>query len=261
AGHRAAHAMTKRAWAREEDLLTCDRDWVSGFHRRLQLCCTPGLVGIWFLDDRKQAHARVLGAAEFCALSGVFSGLRTLDANVVWLPGNQVDLAVERGNPEGVHHVIGLYLDVHGAARGQMKLIGCRECEARMSVQVLDLPPPLMTDNADFRLHAFGHLHLVHAAVHAMDGKRTQQAESEQEQDRQYNQRNHNPPGSDPHLAAARADRLVVSEAAAPAIECPGKQRPHDDADDEKQNRHSPRQSSNAVSRWPMRVQRGLYRA
>ena len=104
----------------------------------------------------------MLGSTVFSASAAVRAGLIGLDADVVLHAGNEIYFAVELWNPEGVDDVFGIQFDVYGLADGNVQLVGGFELLRDVVAGVGGFPPPLMSGEADRRMHVTRQAILVH---------------------------------------------------------------------------------------------------
>ena len=148
ARQRSAHLMTHGTWSRHEYLFAPPRCVGCRLGTRLQLALNPCLVIRWLLGHDDEPHVRVLSAAVFGAGTRVNTFPVSLYADEVGMVGNQIDLAVECGDPERMDHVERTQLNIDGLAHRNVDLVGSRKA-LRGSAKVLNLPPPLAANNCN----------------------------------------------------------------------------------------------------------------
>src|SRR5438105_13006866 len=96
------------------------------------------------MDDDRQRHLCMLGAAEFRALGPIDAGAIGVQKERLGVSRNQVPFPDELRDPEAVNDVVRHELDLHGLAGRDVQLVGIDEKLARVGIDVVDLPPPLV---------------------------------------------------------------------------------------------------------------------
>ena len=174
----------------------------------------------------------MLGSAVFCALTSVASGLSCFDTHKIGVAWNQVDFSVQSRDPKGVDYVVGPKFDIDGPTHRNMNFVGSREHLSRTVVQVLDLPPPLMTcdENLGFR----------RMVMIPVNGKCRQKLETPHENDGKDDERYEESSDCNPCLASPDINGRMFSKGTGPPFEGPSNQHPHDERDYQKKDCHEP---------------------
>ncbi len=226
---------TRAGLFHERDLALGCRLAVGGRRRELHARQPAVEVGDR-LHDHDEAHARVLDPAELRALADVRARSLRREPQDVVLAGYEVDLARELRHPEAVDHVVGIEMDLHRPARGQVDLVGRRV----LRPGIADRPPPALADDLDLERVRLG-LAQFGSRLHGHD---CEHAENDH--------RNDDPAPHDPRVVAHRAFALLVAAAA--------HDRPDDEERDDRvhgraQPEHEPPDAGDAFGFGSVRVQ------
>src|SRR5581483_8955981 len=165
----------------------------------------------------------------------------------------QVDLAVKTRNPECVDYIGGAKLDVDWPMRGNVNFIGGDDRMIRV-FDIVDLPPPLMSDDQDIRPGLGCHRAMVHCSMVAVNWKSGQQVQTEEEEDGKHQERNGQTADHHPFLATAHIDRHMLAQRSG-ILQCSYRQEhPHHDRGDYERDgdgmveiRNTPRRGSKGI--------------
>src|SRR5437016_3850072 len=96
------------------------------------------------MDDDRQRHLCMLGAAEFRALRPIDTGAIGVQKERRGVSRNQVPFPDDVRDPEAVNDVARHELDLYRLPGRDVQLVGIDEKLARVGIDVVNLPPPLV---------------------------------------------------------------------------------------------------------------------
>lgn len=106
-----------------------------------------------------------------------------------------------------------------GRCAGNVNLVGSRELLVQITVEVVDLPPPLMPDDQDVGFVGVHPRLGVHRPMHPVDLKVGDEFKPQEEQHREHQQGYRQATDSNPCLSTADIDRHVVLQIAASLLQ------------------------------------------
>jgi len=130
-----------------------------------------------------------------------------------WFARNQLNLPVQRGDPESVNHIGAGEFNVRWLSRGNVNFICGYELAARFSAEVMHFPPPLMTNDLYVGMRVYMIAAVQREFGHALECVNKQAAENHQRDGEAADQH--------PGLSAALIIRFMSIERAAPAESSP----------------------------------------